>query len=124
MNEDKKRVEALLTQISIGMLGTKFLFILGEDHLYKVDGVGRVFLQISYFAKCNKTDELQNWKGRKWYLSEFMTDDEIVKTAYTAYEMAIRHEMMETFKFNGIPLFNPHTSYKDILTVSRKEVTR
>lgn len=64
------------------------------------------------------------WFGRKWYLSEFMTDDEIVKTAYSAFRQALEHEVMEGFKVDDKPLFNPHLDFEALLEISDHEVIR
>jgi hypothetical protein len=53
-----------------------------------------------------------------------MTDDEVVKTAYVAFEAAVKHEILEGFKVDGKILFNPHVNFEALLTVSDKEVFR
>lgn len=85
---------------------------------------GRIFIQITYNSKCNKSGELQKWSGRKWYLSDFMTEDEIIKTCFSAYKSVVEHEIMETFKVDGIVLFNPHVNYEELLKISNKEIKR
>lgn len=64
------------------------------------------------------------WSGRKWYLSDYMTSDEIIKTCYVAFEAAVKHEIMEGFKVGGIVLFNPHTQYTELLKISHLEIQR
>lgn len=64
------------------------------------------------------------YKGRKWYLSPYMTEDEVVKTIYLAFEVAVKHEILEGFKMDDTPLFNPHTPYDEILKISKIEKTR
>lgn len=53
-----------------------------------------------------------------------MTADEIVKTVYAAFEAAIKHEVMEGFKVDGIVLFNPHVDFEELLKISHKEIQR
>jgi hypothetical protein len=50
------------------------------------------------------------WTGRKWYLSPFMTDAEIVATAFKAILTAEEHEAREQFTFDGLAIFGPHLS--------------
>jgi hypothetical protein len=122
-SEDKemtKRVKTLLARVSLSCLGNPFHIIIETD---KVNGQ-RVYLQIMYSAPCNKGGYTEEWKGRKWYLSEFMTDDEIIKTCYAAFQATINHEVMEGFKVDGIILFNPHTNFEELLKISEKEVKR
>jgi hypothetical protein len=115
------KVKDLLSRITMDMLGNKtFKFLLEKDK----KGGDRIYIQLVYAAPCTKEDTNKSWKGRKWYLSEHMTENEIIFTAYTAYEMCLRHEMMETFKIDGIILVNPHVDYKELLKVSGNEITR
>jgi hypothetical protein len=53
-----------------------------------------------------------------------MPADEIMKTAYGAFKMAVEHEAMEAFKVDGIILFNPHINFEELLKVSHKEIKR
>lgn len=53
-----------------------------------------------------------------------MTDDEIVKTAWCAFEAAVKHEIMEGFKVDGKILFNPHLNFEALLSISHLEVKR
>ncbi|HMS55133.1 MAG TPA: hypothetical protein PKA27_06995 [Fimbriimonadaceae bacterium] len=48
--------------------------------------------------------------GRKWLVSRYATEDEIVKTAYLAAEVAMKHEIMEAFRYKGEQVFHPHAS--------------
>ena len=104
----------------MSVFGTEFILRVEKDIISQ----GRIFLQVCYSAPCTKTGIEDTWKGRKWYLSEFMTDDEIVKTAWCAFEAAVKHEVMEGFKVDGIVLFNPHINFEELLKVSGREVRR
>ena len=94
------------------------------DKIFRVEDIGRVYLQVSYEAPDTHDGVMKTWTGRKWYLSEFMTNDEIIKTAYVAFESCVKHEVMKGFKVDGIILFNPHVAYDVLLEVSHKEVKR
>jgi len=108
------------TNISMELFGKHFHLKVALDDVYK----NRTYLQVVYHAPCTKTGINQEWKGRKWYLSEYMTQDEVVKTAYVAFKMAVEHEVMEGFKFAGTIVFNPHVNYEELINISEKEVTR
>ena len=101
-------------------LDTQFSLLIEKD---KISG-DRIYLQISYDCVDTKTGEKETYKGRKFYLSSYMTPDEVMKTAYSAFEMAIKYEVMEGFKIRGLPLFNPHTPYTEIIKLSNIEKTR
>lgn len=117
----KERVESIVKRISFKIFGKEFTIIVSEDKEFEN---GRIYLQASYSAECTITGEPENWKGRKFYLSQYMTDDEIVKTAYVACEAAVKHEVMEGFKVDGIILFNPHINFEELLKISHREVKR
>lgn len=117
-----KRTQEIVNQLSCELLGKTFKIRVEGDAKF-VDN-GRVFVQMIYESPCTKTDTIKEWRGRKWYLSEYMTNDEIVKTVFLAFEIAVRHEILEGFKVNGKPLFNPHVNYEALLDVSHKEVKR
>lgn len=115
------KVKKLLSRITVGLLGNDtFKFIIEQDKR----GGDRIYLQVEYSSPCTKTKENNVWRGRKWYLSEYMLDNEIIFTAYTAYKMCIEHEIMETFKIDGIILVNPHVDYTELLAISHNEVAR
>ena len=115
-----KRVLNITSRISMNLFGKEFSINTSRD----LRGGNRIFVQVYYNAPCTNTGEDQEWKGRKYYLSEFMTDDEIVKTCYVAFEQAVKHEVMEGFKVDGIILFNPHINFEELLKISHKEVKR
>jgi hypothetical protein len=114
-------LQKICSGISMECFGTKFNLRIDRDNL---NLGGRNFIQVTYNAKCNKTGKEQTWHGRKWYLSDHMTDDEVVKTAYAAFKATVEHEIMEGFKVNGITLFNPHVNYLSLLKISNEEVSR
>lgn len=113
-------IKQTVKRLTLNLFGQSFKVLVEEDKVYG----GRIYLQISYMAPCTKTGIPEEWKGRKWYLSEFMTQDEVVKTAYAAFEAAVKHEVMEGFKVDDQVLFNPHTPFEEILKVSNKEIKR
>lgn len=116
-----QEIRRLLERIKLSIFDKEFSIRCEVDNKYDA---GRIFLQVVYKAKCNKTGEEQEWHGRKFYLSDHMTDDEVVKTAYTAFEASVKHETMEGFTVDGVVLFNPHVNFEELLKVSNKEIKR
>lgn len=131
-DEFLERVRDLLKRVSLSCLEKKFDVLIKYDMTYhkflSSFPVGapraRVFIQLQYSSKCNKGGEQEEWRGRKWYLSEHMTDDEIVKTCYTAFKTCVEHEVMEGFQVDGKILFNPHLNFEELLKISDKEIKR
>ena len=108
------------------IFNTIFRVLLDYDQkaFKKLGSASRLYIQIIYATRCVKTMQYKYWRGRKWYLSDHMTEDEIVKTVFAAVKMAVEHEVLENFKVNGKALFNPHVDYKELLKISDKEVVR
>lgn len=129
-NKELNRVRVLMTRVQIGFMGQKMQFVvswdkeLTPDRLDTIAYEPRVYIQIEYSAPDTKTGENGSWKGRKWYLSKWMTDDEIVKTAYLAFRTCIEHEVLESFTVDGVRIFNPHVSFEELIKVAHTEVKR
>ena len=127
MNQSKKtdellRVKFTTSQITMNVFG-KDLFLRVERDC-KDRTAGRVFLQVVYESPCVNTGKSEEWHGRKWYLSEHMTRDEIIKTSYAAFEAAVNHEVREGFKYDSVALFNPHISYLSLIDIAGEQVRR
>lgn len=69
---------------------------------------------------CTKTGEPMNWCGRKWRLSQHMTDGEIVFTAFKALLTALEHEAREMFKFDGVTVADPHVDVHKLVEFLRE----
>lgn len=132
-----KRVQQLLSRVKLKCLDKEFNILIKYDDKYTTEEHGfpftcinytefngRVYIQLEYNSSCNKDTNQDYWKGRKWYLSEYMTDDEIIKTCYAAFEACVKHEIMEGFEVDGKMLFNPHINFEELLLISDKEITR
>lgn len=76
---------------------------------------GRMYLQVVFPAPCTLTGKTEMQKCRKWWLSPFMTDTEVVTTAYKAVEAAETHELREKFQFKGRRIFDPHFNVNDLV---------
>lgn len=82
---------------------------------------GRAYLQVFFLAGDSTNDlVLRSQAGRKWYLSPYMTDTELVRTAHKAVRAAVEHECDENFKYKGAAIFSPHTDV-ELLFINRVE---
>ena len=115
-----ERVQKIIDRITLECIGIEFQLNAFEDK----KGCGRIYLQVSYVSPCTHSGKHEIWKSGKHYLSEHMTDDEIVKKSYVAFEQCVKHEIMEGFKVDGKILFNPHVNFEELLAISHKEVKR
>lgn len=57
--------------------------------------------------------------GRAWPVTG-MTEDAIIKTAFTAIKQAEEHELLENFLVDGVRVFNPHTSIDKLIAMQGK----
>lgn len=91
-----------------------------QDKLFKDEnGNGRLYLQVQF-------DDIDNVTGlpgyrsycRKWYLSPYMTTQEIVRTCWLAYFGAVTHEAQEKFKYKGEMIYGPHISVDNLSLIA------
>lgn len=84
----------------------------------------RTYIQWSFYGKCVKTGEVKRQPCRKWWLSAFMTESEIVQTALAAALQAEEHECREFFSYKGKRLFQPHISIYALMDACETEDAR
>lgn len=76
---------------------------------------GREFLQIYQNTICNRTGQPYKEGGRKWDLSKYMTESEVVFTVWKALVTFIEHETREQFTYKGHKIFDPHISVNSLI---------
>ena len=81
---------------------------------------GRFYIQIRQESTCNRTGKPYNEGGRKWDLSQHMTESEVVFTAWKAYLTFIEHEAREQFHYKGKKIFDPHIDVNALLEACEK----
>lgn len=96
----KSAIEAILARCKFG----DWRFAVRRDTYH----AGRLYLQLQWTTRCNRTRKPARAAGRKWWLSEFMTPSEIVQTAFLAVLTAVEHEAREQFTYRGLSIFDPH----------------
>jgi len=52
--------------------------------------------------------------GRWWHVPEDASPSGLVKTAFSAAKMILEHELMESFRFEGVRIFDPHHDLDDL----------
>ena len=80
---------------------------------------GKVSLQAEFHAPCTDTGKLTLQKTHQWFLSEHMTDSEVVQTAFKCVLTAIEHEAREQFKYKGQAIFGPHFNVNDLAELAK-----
>jgi hypothetical protein len=94
-----ERFRAILADVSCSPYG----FIVGETG-------GSLFLQVAAELPCNATGVMETQKGRKWLLSQWMTESEVVQTALMAVLAFEEHETRERFTWKGRAIYDGHYS--------------
>lgn len=97
-----------------------------DDYFLRV-GVspeGRLFMQVQCHRKDVVTGEMGWGKGGKCYLSEFMTDQEIVQNAFGLFKAYEEHECREFFTFRGKRIYGPHISLDALLEIADRTTYR
>lgn len=72
---------------------------------------GPLWLQFVLKAPDYHTSPAENpkeWRGRKWRVSRYSTQREVVGTAFAAVMAAMEHEVRECFTYVGSAVFGPH----------------
>lgn len=88
-----------------------------EEKQFRVGVMGDgFFVQIEYMEPDVRTGEDALQRGRKWYVSPYATDSEIVQTMLTAALASAEHQCREHFRYSASPggksqaIFGPHFS--------------
>jgi len=95
------------------------------DWKFKVDtNKGVPYVQILFYATSNFSDDetavLQSC--RKWMLSFYMCDEEIVSTAFKAMLAAVEHEAREQFTWEGQAIYRPHLDIRTLHKISSQNL--
>lgn len=65
------------------------------------------------------TGQLGRGRGRDEIVWRGATLSAAIKTAWVCFEMILKHEAMEGFRFDGQRIFNPHNSVLDLARVQQ-----
>jgi hypothetical protein len=91
----------------------------GWKALFRYDTRGFWYHQVmDECPTCNVTGQTMDaWYGRKWLISEHMTDGEIVQTVFLAVQVAMEHETRELFKYKGQAILDPHYDIEKLVVL-------
>ncbi len=90
-------------------------FIVGEFTIEKF------FIVAEFSATCSVKGTIEPQKSRKWEISQYATDSEIVQTCFKAVMTAMEHEIREHFKFQGEAVFGPHFDVLELVKFSKQQ---
>jgi len=81
---------------------------------------GRVYLQVECRRPDAKTGEMGLGRGGKAYLSEHMTDSELVRLAFGLFLKYEEHECREWFRFDDRAVFGPHIDVRALFEAAER----
>ena len=99
IDRTKARFEALLEEVTFR-----------DWRVHLEDDATCFYLQWIFDAPDAMSGQLCEQRCRKWRLSFYSTDAEVVQTAWAAALMAVEHEAREDFLFRGARIYGPHAS--------------
>lgn len=67
-----------------------------------------------------ETGEIGTGYGRWWTLPLDVDVSGVVKTAFAASKLILEHELMESFKYAGARVFDPHNGVEALAQLSRR----
>jgi hypothetical protein len=108
-----EELNQMISDIETEYQGNPFLIFTGEHE-------GRLWVQVGTKRPDTYTGEIETGKGGKAYVSEFATDDEIVKKIFGLCMSYVEHETREGFKWKGRRIFNPHLDLNALWSVALK----
>ena len=76
---------------------------------------GRMYIQVEIMG---------HGTGSKHDISEHMTESEIVFRCYKAITTYMEYEIRNSFTYEGVKLFDPHTSIRALMEASKTTETR
>jgi len=68
--------------------------------------------------------EVQRGYGRWWHVPYDASESAIVKTAYAAARLILEHELMESFRYEGNRIFDPHHDVDDLVAAVNHRAER
>lgn len=84
----------------------------------------RMYLQLRFYATDTDSGDYVRMTGRKWILSEHMTQSEVVQTALKAVLTAEEHEVREKFLYRGVAVFGPHLDVEALTKIAEQQDRR
>lgn len=115
----RDKLEAIVCLVKLGY--NMKLKVLAGKELASESETGWLLQVYCENDPCHDTGIPITWTGRKWYISKFATDSEVILTAWKAFFTALEHEAREDFKYDGVRVFDPHV---DVVTLAHLMFTK
>lgn len=76
-------------------------------------------LRTTFQRPDTNTGKVAKGFGRWWHMPHDIRIDGVIKTAFAACELILKHELMEAFLYNEDRIFNPHHNLHDLCAAVR-----
>lgn len=92
---------------------------------FRAEDSGYWFFQIEKPGACcndnpNVVLPISETRGRKWLLSRWMADGEIVQTVWLAAMTYVEHELRVQFRYKDVRVFDPHISVDKLVEIRQQ----
>lgn len=77
-------------------------------------------LQVQYIEPDIDTGRPELQKARKWFVSRFSTETEIVETAFKACRVSMDHVLKEHFLYEGHRVYSPHFNIRARIAMAER----
>lgn len=87
---------------------------------WNIDKMGSAhYVQILYWEDDVEVGHFALQKGRKWYVSAYATDSEVIQTMLKAAITSAEHRVREHFLVDGVRAFGPHMDVDALVAHAR-----
>lgn len=97
----RNTLESILKNVNAGRLVV-------IDHWDIVDMPGGWLVTCAFIRPDRDTQKIEIGKGRGWWVSEDATEEQVIRTAFSAIKMLVDHELLEFFRVGEERIFDPH----------------
>ena len=100
----------------LGAIKMENTLFFASEWKFEVEEIPRLgwFVNIAFQRPDTETGVWGTGRGRKEYIQIGAWFSGIVKTAGLCLELVARHEFMESLKFNGRRIYNPHKNINQL----------
>lgn len=110
-----EQLEAALARISFAPSCVDFKWNWEMEEVLRVrTGEKGWHVRTSFTRPDTTTGKVEPGYGRWEYIAEGTTESGAIKTCWLLVELIVRHELMEGFLVDGVRIFNPHHSIREL----------
>ena len=110
-----KQVKSVLSKVTFVKSCIDFGWKWEVKESYEKDSVVNGFFIRTTFRRPDiNTGEIGEGFGRWMFFPKNCSEDCVVKTAWVCCELIVKHELLESFLYEGNKIFDPHKSLEEL----------